>query len=190
LLILLYLKEPLMDKKELEQIVQGVLEKLRSPEYHLPAITWDLEEIGVEYCVVGGLALRFHNLLRATDKVEILVSRATYAKIPDQLIGCGYEKRPGSQHLYYVMTSLAIPLNVYVEGEDVGGLRLPNPKEVCVRFLGRNYCTLEFLVEWLVRAGDRSNLAELITENDLTEEFAHRLDPDVRSRYIEILKDD
>ena len=45
------------------------------------------------------------------------------------------------------------------------------------------------LVKTIERSGDRSNLVELIDQNGLGKEFADRLDPSVRSRYLEILND-
>ena len=85
-----------MDKESLTEIVRNVISELRDPEYHLPIVTRDLEECGIDYAIIGGLALRLHNVLRETDKIELLISKATSPRIAEYIIGCGYGRRPGS----------------------------------------------------------------------------------------------
>ena len=183
-----------MDKETLAEIVQAVMARLNAPEEHLPTITRDLEEAGIEYAVVGGLALRFHNVLRQARSIDILVSQSSYPRIAKELVGRGYSPRPGSgRNLSYDRTGLAIPINLHVEGEIVNNHEVPSPLTIRMRRYGRWYCTLEFLVESKIRSGtsaDVSDLTELIRENDLKQAFADRLNPSVRGTFVELVVGD
>jgi hypothetical protein len=90
-----------MDEQDLAKLVRALLDELDDPERSLSTITRDFDECGIDYCVIGSLAVRIHNYLRAGDDIDVLISRDTYPKIEEFLIGHGYSRRPGStRHLY------------------------------------------------------------------------------------------
>ncbi len=91
-----------MDEKDLSTIVRSLLEELKNPERHLSVIDLDFKECGIQYCIIGSLAVRCHNYLRFGDDIDVLISKETFPKIAQFFIGHGYSYRPGSEkHLYY-----------------------------------------------------------------------------------------
>ncbi len=59
-----------------------------------------LDELGVPYAVVGGLALFFHGYRRFTEDVDILVTKDDLKRIHEKLEGLGYlPPFEGSKHL-------------------------------------------------------------------------------------------
>src|SRR5215471_11231962 len=56
----------------------------------LEAMTRRLDELGIPYAVVGGMALFVHGFRRFTEDVDILVSRDGLKKIHEELEGRGY----------------------------------------------------------------------------------------------------
>src|SRR2546426_7146980 len=69
------------------------------PVHHtLRKIANKLEELGISYAVVGGMALGAHHFVRATVDVDILVSADGLRKIHDELDGRGFVPPfPGSR---------------------------------------------------------------------------------------------
>lgn len=178
-----------MDEAEITKIVQSLLHELNRPERHLSSIVRDFDECGIDYCVIGSLAVRCHNYVRYGDDIDVLASRDTYTRIEEFLIGNGYSRRPGSdRHLYLEFLGGRTPLDVYVEGEKRGdGLPLPNPRASRIRVLGRWYASLPLLITLKTRASDLGDVFQLIEENELEEGFIDSLEPDVREKFSEML---
>src|SRR3954463_10672162 len=49
-----------------------------------------LNDLGIPYAIVGGMALFRHGLRRFTEDVDILVTREDLRRIHDRLVGLGY----------------------------------------------------------------------------------------------------
>ena len=180
-----------MDEKELAELVQALLHELNRPERHLSSIVRDFDECGIDYCVIGSLAVRCHNYLRSGDDIDVLVSKQTYPKIEEFLIGNGYSRRPGSnRNLYLEFLGVRIPLDIYVEGEKrKDGPPLPDPKASRIKVLGRWYASLSLLLTLKIRADDLGDVYQMIRENELKAEFAADLEPDVREKFLEMLRE-
>ncbi len=179
-----------MDEKEITKLVQALLHELNNPERQLSTIVQDFEECGIDYCVIGSLAVRCHNYVRFGSDIDVLVSKETYPKINQFFIGNGYSYRPGSdRHLYCEFLGGRIPLDVYVEGEKrEGGLPLPDPRASRIRILSRWYASLPLLITLKIRANDLGDVFQMIEVNELGEDFADKLAPDVREKFLEMLK--
>src|SRR5437773_8404624 len=66
----------------------------------LRRITRRLDEIGVPYALVGGMAMVFHGYRRFTEDVDLLVTRQGLEEIHEHLEGLGYVPPfAGSRHL-------------------------------------------------------------------------------------------
>jgi hypothetical protein len=179
-----------MEEAEITKIVQSLLEELKNPEHHLSSVVRDFDECGIDYAIIGSLAVRCHNYLRAGDDIDVLVCKDTYPKIEEFLIGHGYSRRPGSErHLYLELVAGRIPLDVYVEGDERdGGLPLPDPRGSRIKTLGRWYASLPLLITLKIRADDLGDVIELVQANELGKDFSDSLGPDVRERFLEILR--
>ena len=136
--------------------MQALLHELNNPERQLSTIVQDFEECGIDYCVIGSLAVRCHNYVRYGADVDVLVSKETYPKIGQFFIGNGYSYRPGSdRHLYCEFLGGRIPLDIYVEGEKrEGGFPLPDPRASRIKVLSRWYASLPLLITLKIRADD------------------------------------
>src|SRR5437764_14363471 len=78
-----------------------------------------LEEIGVPYAVVGGMALFQHGLRRFTEDVDILVTKDGLKQIHAQLDGLGYlPPHRMSKHLRD--TDLGVRIEFLTTGEYPG----------------------------------------------------------------------
>lgn len=167
----------------------------------LSRITKRLDEIGVEYAVVGGLALFHHGYRRFTEGVGLLVTPDGLAKVHEELNGLGYlPPHATSKHLRDTQTG------VRVEFLTTGGfpgdgkpkaVAFPTPDLVVVDEAGRRYLPLERLVELKLASGmtahgrrkDLADVQELIAAAGLPIELAEALDPYVRDLYREICRD-
>ena len=54
--------------------------------------------------------------------------------------------------------------------------------------LSRWYASLPLLITLKIRADDLGDVFQMIEENELGEDFAERLEPDVREKFLEMLK--
>jgi hypothetical protein len=179
-----------MNEKDLKSLVKELLIELNDPERHLSSVVRDFHECGIDYCVIGSLAVRCHNYVRFGSDIDVLLSKETFPKIEQFFIGNGYSYRPGSdRHLYVELLGGRIPLDIYVEGERrEGGLPLPDPRGSRVRILSRWYASLPLLITLKIRADDLGDVFQMIEENELTEDFADSLEPDVREKFSEMLR--
>ncbi|MGL4550382.1 MAG: hypothetical protein ACRC33_04280 [Gemmataceae bacterium] len=163
----------------------------------LNRVTKRLEELGVPYAVVGGMALNAHGYVRATTDVDILVTRESLKPIHDQLEGRGYlPPYAGSPHLRDTVT------NVKVEFLVAGGypgdgkpkpVNFPDPATpgVAIDVGGVKVISLEKLVELKLASGmtavhrgkDLIDVQEIVQALKLPADFAERLDPFVREEF-------
>src|ERR1700709_1261694 len=59
-------------------------------------ITRRLEDLGIAYAVVGGMALFAHGFRRFTEDVDLLVTRESMDRIREELEGLGYVQPAGT----------------------------------------------------------------------------------------------
>lgn len=76
-----------------------------------------LEEAGIEYALVGGLAVSIHARPRATDDIDVLIARADAPRAQRLLAREGYAAR--SEEMVVAKGRLRIQRLLKVEGEDL-----------------------------------------------------------------------
>jgi hypothetical protein len=178
-----------MDEHDLHTLVRALLEELKDPQRHLSTISNDFRECGIDYCVIGSLAVRVHNYVREGDDIDVIVSRETLPRVEKYLIGHGYSYRPGSnRHLYYEYPGGRTAIDVYLEGEERDGIVLPNPRGSRIKVCGIWYGSLPLIVSLKIRSNDLGDVIELIQANNLNAEFASTLEPDTKGKFLEILR--
>lgn len=157
-----------------------------------------LNELQIPYAVAGGMALFSHGLRRFTEDVDILVSAEGLQNIHQQLEGLGYVAPfQGSKQLRDTETGVRIEF--LVSGQFPGDgkpkpVAFPDPASVAVNIEGINYLRLEKLIELKLASGmtnpgrlkDLADVQELIRVLKLDEDFATKLDPYVREKFIEL----
>lgn len=160
-----------------------------------------LEELDVPYSVVGGLALFAQGVRRYTEDVDILVTEQGLKRIHRHLDGLGYSRLfIGSKNIRDVKTKVQIEF--LITGQYPGDgkpkdVAFPDPSSIGEERDGVIYARLEALIELKLASGmtgadrkrDISDVQELIRARDLPAEFAQRLNPSVRDKFIELRND-
>jgi hypothetical protein len=174
---------------------------MRDDEVHrsLRKISARLEEVGIPYAVVGGMALVAHGYRRTTLDVDVLLPAEALPRVHAALGGLGYTPPfEGSRDLRDTETGVRIEF--LVAGEFPGDGRpkpvaFPDPARTSVVIDGIRYVGLETLVELKLASGitnpgrirDLADVQELIRVLGLDAGFVEDLDPYVRSKYLELL---
>jgi hypothetical protein len=158
-----------------------------------------LNDLGLPYAVVGGLALFEHGFERFTVDVDLLVTRDALKTIHERLEGLGYVPPfSGSKQLRDVENGVRIEF--LITGDYPGDgkpkpVAFPDPAEVGVDRDGITYLSLPSLVELKLASGmtgglhrlkDFADVIELIQILKLPADFADQLNPYVRERYAEL----
>jgi hypothetical protein len=164
----------------------------------LQKITKRLEQLGVPYAVVGGLAIAAHGFKRMTDDVDVLVDPAGLKIVHEALEGLGYVAPfAGSKQLRDTETSVRIEF--LVTGQYPGDgkpkpVAFPDPRDVAVEIDGIRYLNLPTLLELKLASGmtnsgrfkDLGDVQEMIKALKLPRDFASRLNPFVRGKFEEL----
>jgi hypothetical protein len=165
----------------------------------LHRITHRLDELGIPYALVGGMALFFHGYRRFTEDVDLLVTRAGLHEVHRQLEGLGYVPPfTGSKQLRDAETGVRIEF--LVTGQYPGDgkpkpVAFPDPAQApVVEAHGIRLLALPQLLELKLASGmtdpgrvkDLGDVQELIKFLHLPADFADQLDPYVQAKYQEL----
>jgi hypothetical protein len=164
----------------------------------LKKITSRLNELGIPYAVVGGMALFSHGFRRFTEDVDLLVTREGLNEIHRNLEGRGY--RPpfeGSKHLRD--TEHGVKIEFLVAGDYPGDgkpkpVAFPSPSGHTIEKNGIQYINLETLIELKLASGlsnpdrmkDLVDVLEVIKTLNLSAEYSKKLNVYVRAKYLEL----
>ena len=165
----------------------------------LARVTSDLEEHGIQYAVIGAAALLAHGYQRLTVDIDLLLTREGLEKFHAELIGLGYAPAfPGAKKKIR-STSDGVSIDVMVTGEYPGDgkpkpVSMPDPVTASTDIQGIRYVTLEKLIELKLASGisaphrlkDLADVQEVIKIKKLDADFANKLDPYVRAKYLEL----
>jgi hypothetical protein len=157
-----------------------------------------LDELGIPYVVVGGLALFGHGYRRFTQDVDLLVTREGLHRIHEALEGLGYlPPYRGSKHLRD--TELGVKIEFLVTGDFPGDgkpkpVSFPNPVDVKIEINGIPHVQLPKLIDLKLASGmtntgrvkDLGDVQEMIKALGLPQDFVTRLDPFVQSKFNEL----
>ncbi len=164
----------------------------------LHGIAARLNELGIPYAVVGGMALFNHGLRRFTEDVDILVTKDSLKTIHKKLDGLGYLP-PHAHSKHLKDTQLGVRIEFLTSGEFPGDgkqkpVSFPEPDKVSFVSDGISYINLPTLVELKLASGmtspgrlkDLADVLELIKILDLPADYAHQLNPYVAAKYREL----
>ncbi len=151
-----------------------------------------LRDAGLDYVVIGGLALNAYRYPRQTIDVDVVVTADAFSRFMDEFSGKAYRRDPRLPRRVRD-SQTEVPIDFLIAGEIAGlatknkSVRFPDPKE---RVLQEDLRTVSLarlielkLVTW--RFKDWGDVVELIRRNKLSESFADQLDPVVRTPYRE-----
>ena len=161
----------------------------------------DLESRGIEYSVIGAIALNSHGYRRFTEDIDLLLTREGLEKFQNELVGLGYRPAFQGATKKFRTTQENVTVEIITSGEFPGDGKpkpvvFPNPKDVSVEIDGIKTLTLEKLIELKLASGmtaphrlkDLADVQELIKIKNLQGDFAEKLNPFVRDKFIELQK--
>jgi len=151
-----------------------------------------LRDAGLDYVVIGGLALNAYRYPRQTIDVDVVVTADAFSRFMDEFSGKAYRRDPRlPRRVRDSQTDVTI--DFLIAGEIAGlatrnrSVRFPDPSEATVQSDIRTVPLARLielkLVTW--RFKDWGDVVELIRRNKLSESFADQLDPVVRTPYRE-----
>lgn len=164
----------------------------------LDRITSRLDEIGVPYAVVGGLALNAHGYERLTTDVDLLVTPESLVVVHDRLEGLGYVPPfANSKHLRDTVDDVRIEFlttGAFPGDGKPKPVAFPDPRDVAVDLDGVNYLSVPALVTLKLASGmsnanrikDIADVQELIKAAGLSASLADELPEYVRGKFLEL----
>jgi hypothetical protein len=159
----------------------------------------DLERHGIDYMVIGAVALMAHGYPRFTEDIDLVLTREGLESFHRELVGLGYAPAFRGARKRLRATSGGAPVEIIVAGEYPGDGRpkpvsFPEPASASVEIDGVHIVTLEKLVELKLASGmtapdrlkDLADVQELIKARGLGSDFAEELNPYVREQYLKL----
>ena len=157
-----------------------------------------LSELGIDYAVVGAMAMFRHGYRRFTEDVDLLVTREGLEEIHRRLEGLGY--RPPFQNSKHLRdTEHGVKIEFLVTGDFPGDgkpkpVAFPDPAAVAEKIGGIPCLSLSSLVELKLASGmtnvgrtkDLGDVTEMIKELQLPQDFSENLNAFVREKYGEL----
>ena len=165
----------------------------------LAQLTSDLKEHGIDYMVIGAVALLAHGYPRFTEDIDLVLTSEGLEALHQKLIGLGYVPAfPGAKKRLR-STRDGVTIEVMTTGEYPGDGRpkpvsIPEPSAASTEIDGVQVVTFEKLIELKLASGmtaphrlkDLADVQELIRIRQLQPEFVERLDPYVRGKFLEL----
>lgn len=161
------------------------------------AIARILTEEGIEFAIAGALALNEHGVLRATEDVDVLVTREGLQRFKERWLGRGYlEVRRGGKPVRD--TDANVKIDFLITGDFPGDgkpkpVSFPQPSAAATRTGRYPVLTLPRFVELKLasamtaphRPRDLDDVIRLIRARALQPEFRDELHPYVHEKFDE-----
>jgi len=165
----------------------------------LTQLTSDLKEHGIDYMIIGAVALLAHGYPRFTEDIDLVLTPEGLEAFHRELIGLGYVPAfPGARKKMR-STQDGVSIQVMITGEYPGDgkpkpVAMPEPSLASIEIDGVQFVTLEKLIELKLASGmtapdrlkDLADVQELIKIRSLQKNFAEQLDPYVRDKFLEL----
>jgi len=165
----------------------------------LQNIAQNLASKGIDYAIIGGMALVMHGYVRATQDVDLLLSPEGLEAFQRSLIGRGFVPAFPNTTRMFRDTKTGVTVKVLTTGEFPGdGKPKPvcfrDPAVVAVEMDGIKVIGLTQLIELKLASGlsardrlkDLADVQELIRTLRLPETLAEQLDESVRDEYVQL----
>jgi hypothetical protein len=159
----------------------------------------ELEHQGIDYAVVGGLAVGEFGYARATTDVDVLMTRNGLAAFRERCLGRGYLPAFAGAMKSFRDTETNIRIEVLTTGEFPGDgkpkpVAFPDPAAVAMEGEDFRFIRLESLLELKLASGltaphrlrDLADVQDLIVAAKLPRDLASSLDPSVRDEYLRL----
>lgn len=167
----------------------------------LKQVTGDLKEHGIDYMVIGAVALMAHGYARFSEDIDLVLTPEGLETFHRELIGLGYVPAFPGVKKRLRSTKDGISIDVMISGEYPGDgkpkpVSIPEPSTASTEIDGIRIVTFEKLIELKLASGmtaphrlkDLADVQELIKIRDLQANFAERLNPYVKDKFLELFK--
>jgi len=167
----------------------------------LRRVVKDLEYCGIDYNIIGAVALNQYGYRRFTEDIDLLLTQEGLEKFRNELIGKGYRPAFEGATKKFRTTEENVTVKIITAGEfpcdgKPKPVVFPNPKESKIEIDGIKTVSLEKLVELKLASGmialhrlkDLADVQEIIKIKNLSADFAEKLNPFVREKYLELQK--
>ena len=165
----------------------------------LRRIVADLERHGIDYAVIGAVALNQNGYRHFTEDVALLLTREGLRKFRDEFVGKGYLPAFSGATRMFKTAPENVRVEIVTAGEYPGDGRpkpvvFPDPAAATEEIDGVKTLPLAKLVELKLASGltapdrlkDLADVQELIKVKGLPEDFAASLDASVRDKFREL----
>jgi hypothetical protein len=158
----------------------------------------------IDYLIVGAVALYLHGYARYTENLNIVLTGDGFEKFKKEMLGrgpsglAGYDSISETTKAVCSYPEMAV-VRFTIAGEYPGDrkpkpISFPNPSTASVEIRGIRVVTLEKLIELKLASGmtapdrlkDLADIQELIKIKALTRDFADKLNPYVREKYLQL----
>jgi hypothetical protein len=167
----------------------------------LARLVADLNEHEIDYVVIGAIALMAYGYPRFTEDIDLILDSQGLDRFHRELVGLGYSPAFQGERKRLRATRDGTPIEVIAAGEYPGDgkpkpVSFPQPSEAAVEIDGVKFPTLEKLIELKLASGmtaphrlkDLADVQELIKIRGLSGEFAEKLNPYVRGKFLDLLE--
>lgn len=162
------------------------------------ALAQRLDDAGIPYAIAGALCLGAHGVVRATEDVDVLLTREGLDRFKEAWLGRGYVNvRAGGKAVRD--TTTGVKIDFLVAGEFPGDglpkpVAFPEPSTVAETVGPLRVVSLPRFLELKLASGmtaphrlqDLADVLRLIEKLQLPRELAGTLDPWVRGKYEEL----
>jgi hypothetical protein len=165
----------------------------------LQHLTQSLEREGIDYAIVGGMALVLHGYTRATQDVDVLLTQEGLERFREALVGRGFTPAFSGAKRMFKDSQTGVTVEFLVSGEFPGdgkpkAVSFPIPTAAATQIGEIQVIQLENLVELKLASGlsgsdrlkDLADVQELIRNLNLPQDFAQQLDPSVQQGYLQL----
>jgi hypothetical protein len=162
----------------------------------------DLEAAGIDYAIVGAMALNAHGFAQETTDVYVLITPAGLERFREQLAGRGYVEAFAGARKTFRSARTRIKVEFIAAGEYPGDgkpkpVAFPDPAQVAQRIGPARFADLPTLINLKLASGmtqparrrDLADVQDLIRVLRLDAGFAGRLHPFVRDVYQMLLRE-
>jgi hypothetical protein len=167
----------------------------------LAQLSSDLRRQGIDYMVIGAVALLTYGYPRFTEDINLVLTPAGLEAFHQHLVGLGYLPAfPGARKKFR-STREGVSIEIITSGGYPGDgqpkpISFPVPADASIEVQGVRVVTLEKLVELKLASGmtapdrlkDLADVQELIKVRGLTSEFAAQLNPYVQEQFLTLLR--
>jgi hypothetical protein len=155
-----------------------------------------LEKAGIDYAIMGGMAVNAHGAERTTRDVDVLMTPEGLESFRSQFVGKQYEPVPGRPRRFRERQS-GVTVGVLVTGRypgsgQPGPIAFPHPAEASEEILNTRVLTLPQLIQLKLAARrhyDFGDVVFLIRVHNLDESFLRQLHASVHRDFIECLEE-